>query len=302
MSTISFSAVPASSDASPSHGQVSTLPSKTLDRPLPKGLTPVVEAPQEAAPVAVEAPVEAIDPAKVFAQREVKYKQQITALEQQSKAATSEAQAIAELKSFKEKLAKKDYSELAQLVNYEDYTNFLIEQAGAADPAKAELNALKAEVASLKDTQTSEIEKLFDRVVSERRAEVKQLVETNADFSSIKELKEEEAVVQHILDTYEEDGTELTVEQAAKEVEAELLEQARTWTSLSKLAAKKVEDAAAPIAAPKVAPKVTTLTNSMQAAGEIKRIAKPLYEISNTADRIREARLRAAEKIAARSR
>ena len=309
MSNISFSAVPAAANALTTHGQVSNLPAKTIDCPLPKGInnpTPaelissVDSAPSTPTPVEAPkaAPEAVVPPEQVFAQKEARYKQELAKLEQAYTALKAEAEGLSELKGFKEKLANKDYSELAQLVNYEEYTNYLIDQAGSADPAKAELNALKSEVAALKDNQKSEIDKLFDRVVSERRAEVKQLVETDPNLSTIKSRKEEEAVVQHILDTYESDGIELTVAQAAQEVEAALFEIAQTWTSVPKLAqTATAKEAPAPV---KVAPKVTTLTNSMQAAGEIKRISKPLYEISNTADRIREARIRAAEKLAQR--
>lgn len=287
--------------------QPTTLPSKTVEQPKPR----VPRAPvAEASPVQAEAtPVEAPKPEptaeQIFARREARYKEQLAALEQAKAQLEAQVQAASEGKSLKEKLAKKDYSELSQLVNYEDYTNYLIEQAGAADPAKAELNALKAEVASLKDNQKSDIDRLFDRVVSERRNEVKQLVGSNPDLSTIKELGQEEAVVQHILDTYEADGVELTVEEAAKEVEEGLLEQAKQWTSLSKLAKRtsqevQPKEAAAPVTAQKPAPKVTTLTNDMQATGEIKRISKPLREISNIADRLREARLRLADKQAQR--
>jgi hypothetical protein len=281
-------------EITPSQSQATTLPTKVIDLPTPRVLSKPVVVEASPAPVENTTPAPVIDPAEVFARKEAKYKDQLAASERARAQADAELQALAELKSFKEKLAKKDYSELSQLVNYEEYTNFLIEQAGASDPAKAELNALKAEVASLKDTQKSEIDKLFDRVVSERRSEVKQIVSSNPELSTIKELGEEEAVVQHILDTYEADGIELTVAQAAKEVEEALLEQARTWTSLSKL---KPKEAAAPVQA---SPKVTTLTNDMQATGEIKRISKPLREISNIADRLREARLRLAEKQAKR--
>jgi hypothetical protein len=299
--------LPAATTAVPGHGVESTIapksfdPAATIGRPAPKSKessspeatkaepeaktgSPTISeetSKSEAAPNA-----QGISPQlAALARREAKLRQEATALE-------NERVEIAELKALKEKLAKKDYSELKKFVDYDEYTNYLIEQSSKEDPNQQAIVALKSEVESLRESQKQDIDKRYEAIVGERRRLVKDLVETNPEFSTIKELKHEETVVQHILDTYEDEGVELSPEEAAKEVEQALLEEAKTWTSLSKLKSAEPEKKDEP----KADPKVKTLTNTMQATGEIKRNSKPLHLIQSDVERWREARLRAQDK------
>lgn len=300
--------LPAATTAVPGHGVESTIapkafdPTATISRPNPKP-----KAPESSTPEAATAETEAkggqsttsVAPEKseaaslspqlaALARREAKF-------QQDSKALEAERAEIAELKAFKAKLASKDYSDVKKFIDYDEYTNYLIEQSSKEDPNQQAIVALKGEVEALKESQKSDIDKRYEAIVSERRRMVRDLVESNPDFSTIKELKHEETVVQHILDTYEEEGIELSPEEAAKEVEQALLDEAKTWTSLSKLKPMETESKAKPL---QTAPesKVKTLTNTMQATGEIKRNSKPLHLIQSDTERWREARLRAQEK------
>ena len=113
-------------------------------------------------------------------------------------------------------------------------------------------------------------EKAKQAALLERKKAVSELVEKSPDFVSIKELAMQDAVTQHIVDSWEKDGVELSVEDACKEVENELLEAAKKWTGLSKLKPKEEPEAQAKRPLPPLKQAVTTLTNSMQATGDVK--------------------------------
>lgn len=318
-----LSELPQPTSAQPGFGVESTLPSRSIDprevvrrkisRPTPQAAQtteetsdqdrstgqPTIneEAPKDKGS-AEEESVTLSPQLAALARKEAKYRQQIADLDKQKAQLEAERKELEELKALKQKLEAKDYSDLSKFVSYEDYANFLIEQQSAADPEKQAIKKLESELEALKQAQQNDVEKRFEQVVAQQRASVKELVASNPEFSTIKELKQEEAVVQHILDTWEHDSVELSPEQAAKEVEEALLEKAREWTSLSKLKSKeevnKRESATTP--SQSLAQKVKTLTNSMQAAGEIKRTSKPLHQITSDVERWKEARLRVQER------
>jgi len=112
-------------------------------------------------------------------------------------------------------------------------------------------------------------------------------------------LKMQEAVVQHILDTWEHDNIDLTPEQAAKEVEELLIERANEeYAKLSGLS--KIKSKSAVVDEKKQLPPlkqgIKTLTNNMTATGEIKRPAKSFQGMTDN-ERWAEARRRAEEKL-----
>lgn len=229
--------------------------------------------------------------------------QKIRSQEQDLKKKVAELQAstqeIAELKALKEKLKNKDYSGVEDLVKYDEYTQYLIEKEGNLTPEQQQLKDLQEEVKSVKSAHEEDISKRFEAAVNDRRKAVTQLVASSPNFSSIKELKAEEAVVQHILDTWEHDSIDLSPEEAAKEVEAELFERAKRWSSLAKLKDQldpAVASAPKEKELPPLKPAVKTLTNNMQSSGDRARPLKPLSQMSDS-ERWAEARRRAEEKL-----
>ena len=104
------------------------------------------------------------------------------------------------------------------MVPYDDYTNYLIEKGASSSPEQQEIKQLRNEIEELKGAQKTDLDKRYEAAVAQRRTAVQALVDSNPDFSSVKEMKAHEHVVQHILDTWEEDGVELTPEEAAREV------------------------------------------------------------------------------------
>ncbi len=226
-----------------------------------------------------------------FRQRELEFKKNAEALE-------AEKAEIAELKALKAKLANKDYSGLENLVKYDEYTQYLIEKDSALSPEQQAVKKLAEEVEGLKTAQKDDLSQRFEAAVNERRKAVTQLVETNPEFASIKKAKMQEAVVQHILDTWEHDSRELSPEEAAKEVKQVLLDKALEWKTLLEevpaIAPDQAEEAKKQL--PPLKAGIKTLTNNMTASSEVKRPLKSLSHMSDS-ERYAEARRRAEEKL-----
>lgn len=234
-----------------------------------------------------------------LARKEQKFRREEQELKAQKVALEAERAEIAELKALKAKLALKDYSGIEELVKYDEYTNYLIEKTETQSPEAKALKELQAKVESVEAAQKTDVEKRFEAAVQERRKAVTEIVESNPEFSSIKELKLQEAVVKHILDTWEHDSVDLSPEDAAREVEKELLERAGRWAGLTKL--KPQDQQAEQKNLPPLKPGIKTLTNNMAATGEIKRPVKSLANMSDN-ERWAEARRRAEEKLKERIR
>jgi hypothetical protein len=228
-----------------------------------------------------------------LARKEQKYRQQEQDLKTREAALTEKAAKIARFEAMETQLKAKDYSGLEGVVDYNEYTNYLIEKQRGLDPNQEAVKKLTQEVEDVKKAQIADIEKRYEAAVSERRKAVVALVSTDTNYASIKELKAEEAVVQHILDTWEHDNIDLSPEQAAKEVEEVLIEKAKKWSSLSKLAAVAATEEPA---GKKPLPAAKTITNNMTVSGEVTRPNKSFAGMSD-GERYAEARRRAEAKL-----
>lgn len=231
--------------------------------------------------------------AAALARKEAKFRQQQQELKASQAQLEAERKEIADLKAIKAKLASKDFSGIESLVDYNDYTNYLIEKDSKSTPEQDEIKKLASKLDSMEKAQQDDVSKRFDAAVNERRTAIKALVGSDTTYSTIKELKAEEAVVQHILDTWEHDNIDLSVEQASKEVEDLLVEKATKWASLSKV---KTQASQEKKELPPLKSNVKTLTNNMAPTGEIKRPQKS-FEGMSEQDRYKEAYRRAQEKL-----
>jgi len=231
-----------------------------------------------------------------LARKEQKFRQEQQELKKREKEIEAERAEIAELKALKAKLVAKDYSGIESLVKYDEYTQYLLDKDSALTPEQKALKELAQKVDGVEAAQKEDVSKRFEAAVNERRKAVKQLVESNPDYSSIKELKAEEAVIQHILQTWEHDQIDLSPEEAAKEVEKELIDRGNKWSALSKLKPKtETSEVADTKQLPPLKAPVKTLTNNMAATGEIKRPVRSLADMPDE-QRYAEARRRAEEK------
>jgi hypothetical protein len=229
-----------------------------------------------------------------LARKEAKFRQSQLALKAERDALEADKAEIAQLKALKAKLAAKDYSGLDDLVDYNEYTNHITTKLASTDPNQQALKKLEDEIKGVKKAHEESISQQFEAAVKERRAAVISLVESNPEFASIKELKQQEAVVQHILDTWEHDEIDLSVEQAAQEVEELLIEEAKKWASITKI---RPESSAAEEKKPLPALKspAKTITNQMTTS-DVKAPLKPYYQMSES-ERYAEARRRVLEKM-----
>lgn len=234
-----------------------------------------------------------------LARKEQRFRQQQQELDKERAAIAAEKAEVADLRAMKAKLAAKDYSGLDDLVDYNEYSQHQVNKLNGIDPAQEAIKKLESKITDLEKTTQDNISKQFEAAVNERRIATKALVESNPDFARIKRAGKEEAVVQHILDTWEHDSQELSVEQAAKEVEEVLIEKAKKWAAiLEEDKGAPAEDAKKQL--PPLKPGLKTLTNAV-VAGDIKRPSKSLQHMSDS-ERWAEARKRAEEKLQANSR
>ena len=253
------------------------------------GSSPVVETTPPAETVTLSPHVAAL------ARKEQKFRQDQQRLKAQQDALEAERAEIAELKAVKAKLAAKDYSALEGLVDYNEFSQYQINKLNGSDPSQEAIKALEARIDNLTRSQEESTSKLFEAAVSERRTAVNKLVETSPELAGIKKLKLQEHVVQHILDTWEHDNVELSVEEAAKDVQEELT--ARK---------KRLDDAFSPeLPATQADPKkplpalkagLKTITNQVT-TGDATAAPKKSMQHMSDAERWAEARRRAEAKL-----
>jgi hypothetical protein len=104
------------------------------------------------------------------------------------------------------------------------------------DPRYASLQAkiqeLESKTNSFDSKFTEKEEKEREQAINQIRNEVKILIDSDEAFETIKTTGRAEAVVEHIKQTYDEDGVLLSVEEAAREVEDALIEETMKTTKI----------------------------------------------------------------------
>lgn len=223
-----------------------------------------------------------------LARKEQKFRQEQAAFKAEQQAKQEELKLAAEYKALKAKIEAGDYSDIDKMVDYEK----LVQHKIGKDPKAEELEKVNARIQAMEEAQKKDIDQRYEQAVNQRRSAVKTLI-AGEEYPTIKGLKAEEAVVQHILDTWENDEVELSPEDAAKEVEEALLEKASKWAALVK--PKVTEQVAEKRELPPLKDGMKTLTNQMASTGEIKKPMKPLHMMTDD-ERYKEAYRRALEK------
>jgi hypothetical protein len=134
-------------------------------------------------------------------------------------------------------------------VTYEELANRYLKQP---TPQEQEMNALRAELQALKDGQQKTLDSVeasqqraYNQAVKQLTREVTLLVDGSEAFEAINASPiNKEAVVAYIETTYKEDGILLTADEAAKQVEDYLVEEAIRLASLKKVRAKLTPETA----------------------------------------------------------
>lgn len=150
------------------------------------------------------------------------------------------------------------------------------EQDQTITALKAEIDALRSEFGNSKKSYEDQQTSQYKQAVNQIRLDTKQLVATNPDFETIHGTNSVDDVVELIESTFKNEGVLLTVEEAAREVEDYLVEEAMKLTRIKKLQKRfapepvKTAEAAAPTPQQaKQQPHMKTLTNAVGAARQL---------------------------------
>lgn len=103
---------------------------------------------------------------------------------------------------------------------------------------KAEIAALKAETSGIRTSAEEMQKQSYDSAIKQISREVTLLVDSDESFETIKAMGQQDDVVKLIESTYKDEGTLLSTEEAAKQVEERLVEQALTLAKLKKIQAR----------------------------------------------------------------
>lgn len=279
------------------------LPTKTFSSFDPKSIKTVAgndKNPQPPDPKQASVAVDAVAEESVMlspkvsamARKEQAARQREQALikrEKELEAKLADAEKFAQLKA---KIAAKDYSAADELgLKYDDLVQHELNKESSKDPAELRARKMEEEIQSLRKTlEEREIQEAIDND-NLWKAEISKFTGENEEYYLIKEQKAEDAVFQHIKDSFNEDGVELTVEQAAKEINDALVERAERYASYferkNKVSAAKV------LGPPKTA---TTITQNMTTT-PLKHKSTPFHLLSESEQLAEAIRRVQAEKL-----
>jgi chromosome segregation ATPase len=182
---------------------------------------------QNSIPVETVAPAVTLSPQlTALSRKQQKLQAEIEAFKAQREQFEKEKADYIPKSSFKTKMQQNAGEALKDLgSDYEEITRLLLEQQNGADPIKE----LKSELQQLKTSQEESVNKQYEATLKQYKAEVTSLVAQDPKaFHLINKKNQQEAVVQHIVDTWKENPDNvLTVAQAAKEIEEFLRDEAK---------------------------------------------------------------------------
>ena len=271
------------------------LPERSIDPRDPKTIVKKEEAAAVADPDATQPPTsEGAAPEAATTEESVRLSPQISALARKEQAQRQREFALKQReKSLEAKLAKadqfeklqkalesKDFSAAEELgLTYEQYTQYLLKKEAEKNPAEQKLSEIDKKLAELQKAQEDLTNREYQANQSLWKTEIARVVTENPDFSTIKDLKAEHLVLQHINDSFDEDGTELSAEDACKDIEAALYERAEKFAGVTKLKSKQAVEAKPTLGPPKNSPK--TITQTMTTSSQ-KPSSKPFHLMSES--------------------
>lgn len=274
--------------SSPSSAQTQATPAEVLHAQAAEVVqSDSSEATPEPAKVAADAPKEAETPLStqyaVLARKEKALRSKVQelrakedALKAREEAAKTASQpSIDESKYIpKERLTQDTLAVLEEMgISYDQLTNLILNQPKLDPASQAALSQMKAEIKALRDAQDdarkgvqTQQEEAYKQAVNQIRLEAKQLVSSDpVAYEAIHLTNSVNDVVELIEETFKQDGVLLSVEDAAKEVEDYLAEEAFKLAKLKKIQQKLQPVAPAPKKqdVEKQQPQMKTLTNAV---------------------------------------
>lgn len=228
-----------------------------------------------------------------IARKEAAQRQREIALKRREQDLSEKLKKAERFDQLQAKFQAKDFSAAEEMgMTHEEYTNYLIQKQESADPKEERYLRLEKQLADLKKQQEEVEVKDYQANQTLWKAEISRVVTEKLDeFSTIKELGAEDIVLRHINESFEEDGTELTAEEAAKDIEDALLERAEKFASVSKVRSKFGE-APKVLGAPRTSPK--TITQDMTVTS--KAVVRKPFHLMSEAEQIAEAYRRVQEQ------
>jgi YesN/AraC family two-component response regulator len=253
----------------------------------PEAQNPKQENTTEAvAPAATEEESVQLSPKiSALARKEQAQRKREQALAQREKALAdklADAEKYAQLKS---RMSSKDFSAAEELgLTNEEYVQYQLDRQASLDPTEQRIRQAEEKLTQFEKAQEERTVKEYQQNQELWKQEISKVVSENPEFSTIKELGLEAMVLQHVNDSFDEDGIELTAEQAAKEIEEEAVRRAEKFASVSKIK-QKFSEPPKVLGAPKTSPK--TITQGMTVTSQ-KQSAKPFHLLSES-EQIAEA-------------
>lgn len=277
----------------------STIPTITVSTRAPKpkitDQTNIVKSDGAAASAVIEESVKLSPELSALARKEQAFRQREQALKDREKQVEADLEEAKKFKELKAKLSAKDYSEAEALgLNYEEYTKYKVDKLNGENPQEQAIKALEAKIEALEKGKEESAAQAYEDTVKEYKKEIGALVLATPEFSSLKG-KYEEHILQNILDSWEHDGDEVTIAQAAQETLAYLKKEKEELDLLFKTPAVAAEAVGADtktLPPPKAGLK--TLTQQITTGSE-KRPFKSLQHLSES-ERYAEARRRVLER------
>lgn len=127
-------------------------------------------------------------------------------------------------------------------VSWDELTNQVVNRQPTDPRVNAHISRLEAQIAKLEKANETSAKTYQDQqaaqyqaALKQIRTDAKQLVYTDPEFETVKAMNAVKDVVDLIEETYKKDGVVLSVEEAAKEVENYLVEEAMKITQIDKI-------------------------------------------------------------------
>lgn len=168
-----------------------------------------------------------------LARKQQKLQQEIQAQRDRESAWSAKEADYVPKSAFKAKLQQNAVEALKELgMDYNEITELVLSQQQAPDPVKE----LQAKIEQLESNQKESVSKQYEATLKHYRSETDALVASDPKYLAIRKEGAEQAVVQHILETWEEDTSKepMTVEKAAQEIESFLREEIKAKALLHK--------------------------------------------------------------------
>jgi hypothetical protein len=222
------------------------------------------EAPAEVTETPVEEGVTLSSKVSAFARKEQAQRQAAQKLARERAEFAAQIEKAKKFDELQTKLAAKDYSAVEELgVNYDEFVKHELNKEAGKDPAEQRARKLEEEIANIKKAQEEREISDYKQNQALWKDEISRTISAAEKFPEIDYLKSKgqdvaELILQHVNDSFDEDGVELSAEVAAEQIEKALAERAAFYAESPTVKSKAPVDKV--LGPPKGAAKTITQT------------------------------------------